>query len=107
MGRSLWSGATGMAASQTSVDVISNNIANVGTTGFKKQRVRFQDLFYDVVKAPGTPTTNGGENPAGVQIGNGVEVADTPRIFTQGRIEPTDSKPTLPSKDLAFSGTTR
>ena len=62
----------------------------IGTTGFKKQRVRFQDLFYDVVKAPGTPTTNGGENPAGVQIGNGVEVADTPRIFTQGRIEPTD-----------------
>jgi flagellar basal-body rod protein FlgG len=78
-----------MAASQTRVDVIGNNIANVATTGFKKQRVRFQDLFYDVMKAPGTPTTNGGENPAGVQVGNGVEVADTPRIFTQGRIEPT------------------
>ena len=90
MSRSLWSGASGMAASQTRVDVIGNNIANVSPTGFKKQRVRFQDLFYDVIKAPGTPTTNGGENPAGIQVGNGVEVSDTPRIFTQGRIEPTN-----------------
>ena len=90
MSRSLWSGASGMAASQTRVDVIGNNIANVSTTGFKKQRVRFQDLFYDIVKAPGTPTTNGGENPAGIQVGNGVEVSDTPRIFSQGRIEPSN-----------------
>ena len=54
MSHALWTGASGMSAQQTNVDVIANNIANVNTTGFKRQRVNFQDLFYDVVSAPGT-----------------------------------------------------
>ena len=58
MPRSFWAGASGMAAQQTNVDVIANNIANINTTGFKKQRVNFQDLFYDVVQQPGTQAGN-------------------------------------------------
>ncbi len=89
MPRTLWTGASGMSAQQTNVDVIANNIANVNTNGFKKQRVNFQDLFYDTVVAPGTRVGDEGVNPAGIQVGNGVKVANTPRIFTNGNIEVT------------------
>jgi flagellar basal-body rod protein FlgG len=87
MPRALWTGASGMIAQQTSVDVIANNIANVNTTGFKRERVNFQDIFYDVQTAPGTKAGDQGRNPTGTQIGHGVKLSSTPRIFTPGNIE--------------------
>ena len=57
MMRALWTAASGMSAQQTKIDVISNNLANVNTTGFKKSRVDFQDLLYQTVKYAGTPST--------------------------------------------------
>lgn len=89
MPRALWTGASGMQGQQTNVDVIANNIANVNTNGFKKQRVNFQDLFYDVVASPGTRAGDQGLSPTGVQIGNGTVVSGTPRIFTSGNMEMT------------------
>ncbi len=99
MPRSLWTGASGMIGQQSSVDVIANNIANVNTTGFKRQRVNFQDVFYDVQAMPGIQAGSLGRNPTGVQIGNGVVVSSTPRIFTQGNVEPTGK-----GTDVAIEG---
>lgn len=99
MPRSLWTGASGMIAQQTNVDVIANNIANVNTTGFKKQRVNFQDLFYDIQVTPGQRVGDLGRTPAGVQIGTGVALSATPRIFTPGTIAPTGV-----STDMAIEG---
>ncbi|MBN2695419.1 flagellar basal-body rod protein FlgG [bacterium] len=82
--RGLNSGATGMEAQQTKLDVTSNNLANVSTTGFKKNRADFQDLLYQTFKAPGTSSADGVENPTGVQIGAGVKTVDTQKIFTAG-----------------------
>ncbi|NLO65165.1 MAG: flagellar hook-basal body complex protein, partial [Firmicutes bacterium] len=59
MMRSLWTAASGMVAQQTKIDTISNNLANVNTTGFKKSRVDFQDLLYQTQKYAGTPSTAG------------------------------------------------
>ncbi len=87
--RALRTGASGMAGQQATVDVIANNIANVNTTGFKRQRVNFQDLMYDVRIAPGTKASDQTVNPSGVQIGTGVRVASTPRVFTDGQLEAT------------------
>jgi flagellar basal-body rod protein FlgG len=99
MPRALWSGASGMVAQQTNVDVIANNIANVNTTGFKRETVNFQDLFYDVQVTPGAKAGNQGMNPTGVQIGNGVKLSSTPRIFTTGNIEVTGG-----TYDVAIEG---
>jgi flagellar basal-body rod protein FlgG len=99
MTRSLHTGASGMAAQQLNVDVIANNIANVNTTGFKKQVVNFQDLFYAIEVAPGTKSSDEGRNPAGTQVGHGTKVSSTPRIFTTGNMEIT-SIPT----DMAIEG---
>ena len=89
MPRALWTGASGMAAQQTNVDIISNNIANVNTTAFKAQRADFQDLFYDTTTAPGVRAGDTGRNPTGSQIGNGVRLSSTPRLFTPGNIQAT------------------
>lgn len=99
MPRSLFTGASGMGAQQTNVDIISNNIANVNTVGYKKQRADFQDLFYEVVQAPGAQAGDLGRNPAGIQIGHGVRVAATPRTFTGGVIETTGIQ-----TDMAIEG---
>src|SRR3954470_14960261 len=99
MSHALWTGASGMAAQQTNVDVIANNIANVNTTGFKRQRVNFQDLFYDVVSAPGTRASDQGRNPTGIQVGHGVKLSSTPRIFTPGNVEVTGNQ-----YDMAIEG---
>ncbi|MBA3846344.1 MAG: flagellar basal-body rod protein FlgG [Planctomycetes bacterium] len=99
MSHALWTGASGMSAQQTNVDVIANNIANVNTTGFKRQRVNFQDLFYDVVTAPGTRASDQGRNPTGIQVGHGVKLSSTPRIFTPGNVEVTNNE-----FDLAIEG---
>jgi len=99
MPRALWTGASGMAAQQINVDLVANNIANVNTTGFKRQRANFQDLYYDIAVAPGTRAGDLGQNPTGTQIGTGVKLSGTPRIFTTGNIEVTGN-PT----DLAIDG---
>jgi flagellar basal-body rod protein FlgG len=99
MPRALWTGASGMAAQQTNVDVIANNIANVNTTGFKRQKASFQDLFYEVRSAPGAPSGNSSLNPTGVQLGHGVQLTSTSRIFTEGNLEVTGGK-----TDMAIEG---
>ena len=98
--RSLSIGATGMLAQQLNVDVISNNIANMSTTGFKRQRAEFQDLLYQSMRRVGTASSDAGTIvPAGVQIGAGVQSASVYRIHQQGNMEVTDN-----ALDLAING---
>jgi flagellar basal-body rod protein FlgG len=90
--RSLDIGATGMLAQQMNVDTISNNIANMTTTGFKRQRLEFQDLIYQHLDRPGTQTsTNGNIAPSGISLGLGVRPAATYRIHEQGTLQITDN----------------
>lgn len=97
--RSLWTAASGMNSQQQNIDVISNNLANVNTTGFKKSRVHFQDLMYQVLREAGAPTTQGTQVPAGIEIGNGVRVTDTQKILTQGSFQGTGN-----ALDLVIEG---
>ncbi|MCG6552313.1 MAG: flagellar basal-body rod protein FlgG [Candidatus Magnetominusculus sp. LBB02] len=82
--RSLFIGASGMNAQKTNLDVISNNIANTSTYGFKANRAEFQDLMYQAVQAPGATTSTGFLNPTGIQIGLGVMPSSAGKIFKQG-----------------------
>jgi flagellar basal-body rod protein FlgG len=82
--KALNTAATGMQAQQTNMDVISNNIANVNTTGFKKSRAEFEDLLYQTVKEPGTASGNNSISPVGVQIGLGVRTAAVAKDFEGG-----------------------
>jgi flagellar basal-body rod protein FlgG, Gram-negative bacteria len=85
--------ATGMMAQETNVNVIANNIANMRTTGYKRQRADFQDLFYQDLRRQGSQTSEAGTIvPAGVQVGSGVRVVATPRIMSQGDVEMTDKE---------------
>ena len=88
--RALYTAATGMAAQELNVQVISNNIANMATTGYKKQTASFQDLIYDHVRRVGSPASDQGTIlPVGVDIGGGVKTVGTPRLMTQGTLSPT------------------
>ena len=88
--RALYTAATGMAAQELNVQVISNNIANMRTTGFKKQRAAFQDLIYDHVRRVGAQASDQGTIlPVGVDIGGGVKTVGTPRLMTQGTLSHT------------------
>src|SRR5580692_2514556 len=91
MMQSLYTAATGMSAQQLNIDTISNNLANVSTTGFKAQRVDFQDLIYKNLKPAGTPTSPETNTPDGLQIGEGVMPVSTQRIFTEGAIQNTNN----------------
>ncbi|MCL4492355.1 MAG: flagellar basal-body rod protein FlgG [Nitrospirae bacterium] len=82
--RSLFTAATGMQAQQLNVDVISNNIANVNTVGFKRSRADFQDLLYQTLRAPGVTSGDGIQVPAGIQVGLGVKPVAVQKLFTQG-----------------------
>jgi len=82
--KALTTAATGMIAQQNYLDVVSNNIANVNTTGFKKSRVEFQDLLSQTVKTPGAMISQGTFQPVGIEIGLGVKTAATTKVFTQG-----------------------
>src|SRR3954451_15473194 len=85
--RALHTAATGMMAQELNVQVISNNIANMRTTGYKRQRAEFQDLLYEQVRRVGTQTSDQGNVlPAGVELGSGVKTVATPRLMTQGGI---------------------
>jgi flagellar basal-body rod protein FlgG len=88
--RALNSAATGMQAQELNIEVIANNIANMRTTGYKRQRAEFQDLLYEHVRRIGTQTsTQGNILPVGVDLGSGVKVVGTPRIMTQGTLTQT------------------
>jgi flagellar basal-body rod protein FlgG len=88
--RALNTAATGMQAQELNVEVIANNIANMRTTGYKRQRAEFQDLLYEHVRRIGTQTaTQGNILPVGVDIGSGVKTVGTPRIMTQGTLTQT------------------
>lgn len=87
----LYTSATGMNAQQTNIDMISNNLANVNTTGFKKSRANFQDLMYQQVRQPGTPNAQGAEIPVGTEIGHGVKISATQKLFTPGSLQNTDN----------------
>ncbi len=82
--RALFTAATGMDAQQLRIDTIANNLANVSTTGFKKNRAEFQDLFYETLMAPGAQSADGTTLPTGAQVGHGVKLGGINRIFTQG-----------------------
>src|SRR6218665_1765387 len=88
--RALYTAATGMAAQELNVQVISNNIANMRTTGYKKQVASFQDLIYDHVRRVGAQASDQGTIiPVGVDIGGGVKTVGTPRLMTQGTLSAT------------------
>jgi flagellar basal-body rod protein FlgG len=98
--RSLSIAATGMMAQQLNVEVISNNIANMSTTGYKRQRAEFQDLLYQSLERPGASTSDAGNiDPTGIQIGYGVKTGSVYRIPEQGNMARTDTQ-----YDLAISG---
>ncbi len=90
--RALWTAASGMRAQQMNVDMIANNLANVNTTGFKKTRIDFQDLFYQTIRAPGAPVAQGTQTPNGLQVGHGVRSAGTKKLFIQGNPIATQQK---------------
>lgn len=89
--RSLWSSASGMIAQQTNLDVVSHNLANVNTTGYKKRRADFQDLLYQIDRQPGTPVDPNSTVPTGVQVGLGTRVIGTPSFMTEGNLQVTDN----------------
>ena len=89
MVRSLWTAATGMNGQQANIDAISNNLSNVNTTGYKQQRVEFEDLVYQNLKLAGTPATEDTVTPVGIQQGTGVKVGATQRIMSQGSLQNT------------------
>ncbi|MBL0318549.1 MAG: flagellar basal-body rod protein FlgG [Alphaproteobacteria bacterium] len=98
--RSLSIAATGLQAQQLHVEVISNNIANINTNGFKRQEVEFQDLLYQNVQRAGTNTSDSGTViPAGIQLGLGVNAGSVYRIFQQGTMNLTGGK-----YDVAIQG---
>jgi flagellar hook-basal body protein len=91
--RALYTAATGMMAQELNVQVISNNIANVRTNGFKRQRVHFQDLLYENLRRAGSATSDQGTQvPAGVAVGSGVKTVATGRVMSQGNLTQTDKE---------------
>lgn len=99
MNAALWVSKTGLAAQDMRMATISNNLANVNTTGFKKDRVMFEDLMYQIHRQPGTQNDALNETPSGIQVGTGVRVAGTEKIHRAGAMETTDNP-----LDLAIAG---
>jgi len=99
MMRALWTAGTGMTAQQSNIDVISNNLANVNTTGFKASRADFQDLMYQTMRQPGAATGPATMVPSGTQFGSGVRQVDTQRLYTEGSPQQTGS-----SLDMMIEG---
>ena len=97
--RSLWTSATGMQAQALNLDVISNNLANVNTSGFKKSRAEFQDLLYETLLPAGTSSSQDTEVPAGIQLGHGTRPSTVLKLFSQGNMENTQNE-----LDLAIEG---
>jgi flagellar basal-body rod protein FlgG len=97
--RSLWIAKTGLEAQQMQMDVISNNLANVSTTGFKRSRAVFEDLLYQTLRQPGAQSSQQTQIPSGLQIGTGVRPVATERIHTQGNLQQTGN-----NLDVAIQG---
>lgn len=99
MMRSLWTAASGMAAQQANIDMVSNNLANVNTTGFKKSRSDFEDLMYQTMRQSGTATSADTQLPTGIQLGSGVRQVATQKIYTEGSFQSTGNE-----LDMAIEG---
>jgi flagellar basal-body rod protein FlgG len=97
--RALYSSASGMQSQQMSLDVISNNLANVNTTGFKKSKIEFQDLIYQTNRSPGAEQGGGNLLPTGIQVGHGSRPVATAKIFTTGEFNHTSAE-----LDVAIQG---
>lgn len=97
--RSLWTAASGMQAQSLNIDVISNNLANVNTTGFKRSRADFQDLLYETLRAAGTASGDDSEVPSGIEVGHGTRPAAVQKVFIQGDYQQTENE-----LDLAIEG---
>lgn len=95
----LYVSKTGLEAQQTDLNVISNNLANVSTVGFKKDRAVFEDLLYQTVRQPGAQSSQNTELPSGLQLGTGVRVVSTHKIHTEGNIQQTGN-----ALDMAIDG---
>jgi len=99
MNPALWAAKTGLDAQQTQMAVVSNNLANVNTTGFKKERAVFEDLLYQNVNQVGSATSQNTQAPTGLSLGTGVRVVATEKTYTQGSLNQTGN-----SLDLAING---
>ena len=99
MTSALWIAKTGLDAQQTRMSVISNNLANVNTTGFKRGRAQFEDLLYQNVRQTGGQTSQNTQLPSGLMLGTGVRTVSTAKTFTQGNLTQTNN-----SLDLAING---
>lgn len=99
MMRALYTSATGMMAQQLNMDVISNNLANVNTVGFKRSRADFQDLLYQEIRPAGTTVAEGAQSPTGLEVGLGVKPGATETMFDQGTFQNTGNK-----LDVAIEG---
>ena len=99
MNSALWVSKTGLAAQDTALRTISNNLANVGTTGYKKDRAVFEDLMYQINQQPGGQSSQDSTLPTGIQLGTGVRIASTQKQFTVGSLQPTER-----SLDMAIEG---
>lgn len=97
--KSLWTAKTGLESQQVKLDVISNNLANVSTNGFKRSRAVFEDLLYQNLRQPGAQNDVQNRLPSGMQVGTGVRPVATERLHTQGGLENTGN-----SRDLAING---
>ena len=97
--RGLWTAASGMAAQQLMLDVISNNLANVNTAGFKKSRCDFQDLMYQTISQAGSTTSEGTQIPTGIQIGMGTMTVGVQKLSMQGDFQETQNE-----LDMAIEG---
>ncbi|MCF6391644.1 flagellar basal body rod protein FlgG, partial [Mycobacterium sp. MBM] len=95
----LWVAKTGLAAQDTNLTTISNNLANVSTTGFKRDRAEFQDLLYQIKRQPGAQSTQDSELPSGLQVGTGVRIVGTQKNFAAGSLLTTEQP-----LDLAING---
>lgn len=99
MMRSLWTGASGMTGQQFNIDTIANNLSNVNTSGYKAMRAEFEDLIYQTQQTAGTPATDATTRPLGSQVGHGIKLAATQRMFDQGALQNTGV-----NTDLAITG---
>ena len=95
----LWVAKTGLSAQDTNLTTISNNLANVSTTGFKRDRAEFQDLLYQIKRQPGAQSTQDSELPTGLQVGTGVRIVGTQKNFTAGSLQTTEQP-----LDMAING---
>ena len=99
MDMALWTARSGLTANHDNLAIISNNLANANTAGFKKNRPDFEDLVYQIQRAPGSPTSTETNSPNGIVLGTGVRIADNKKIFTEGSLMQTDN-----ALDIAING---